>query len=139
MDSFLFLDTLTLFFFSAFQDRRFSPITSREVPWLSCGVSLLTDFEEGEDYLDWEIGKHGIWIEFINDHGHRRTATYLPEVMVEQGWSKLEAIHSLLRKGGFRGKITEQVCRSIKLTRYQSSKCEVSYQEYLDYVAQRNT
>ncbi|CDH52640.1 amme syndrome candidate gene 1 partial [Lichtheimia corymbifera JMRC:FSU:9682] len=115
---------------SALHDRRFNPIRLQEVPLLSCGVSLLTDFEEGDDYLDWEIGKHGIWIEFINDHGHKRTATYLPEVIPDQGWTKVEAIDSLLRKGGYRGKIDDKVRRSIVLTRYQSSKNEVSFEEY---------
>ncbi|KAI9278530.1 DUF51 family protein [Phascolomyces articulosus] len=116
---------------SGLQDRRFNPISLREVPRLSCGVSLLTSFEEGQDYLDWEVGVHGIWIEFINDHGHKRTATYLPEVIPEQGWSKQEAIDSLLRKGGYRGTINDKVLKSIKLTRYQSSKAQATYSEYI--------
>ncbi|KAI8141873.1 AMMECR1 domain-containing protein [Fennellomyces sp. T-0311] len=123
---------------SALQDRRFNPITLREVNRLSCGVSLLTHFEEGKDYLDWEMGKHGIWIEFINDQGHKRTATYLPEVMPEQGWSKEESIDSLLRKGGFRGHITDSVRKSIQLTRYQSSKAEATYNEYIVYKGTRS-
>ncbi|KAI9495637.1 ammecr1 protein [Zychaea mexicana] len=118
---------------SALQDRRFNPITLREVPRLECGVSLLTNFEDGQDYLDWEIGVHGIWIEFTNDQGHKRTATYLPEVMPEQGWNKQETIDSLLRKGGYRGAITEKVLKSIKLTRYQSSKAKAGYTEYVAY------
>ena len=32
-----------------------------------------------------QIGVHGIRIEFINDKGHHRSATYLPDVCVEQG------------------------------------------------------
>ncbi|CAG8837657.1 2245_t:CDS:2, partial [Gigaspora margarita] len=70
--------------FSAIHDRRFSPITARELSHLTCGVSLLTNFEDAEDYLDWEIGVHGIWIEFVDDYNRRRTATYLPEVAEEQ-------------------------------------------------------
>lgn len=35
--------------------------------------------------MDWEVGVHGIRIEFINENGSRRTATYLPEVAPEQG------------------------------------------------------
>jgi len=31
---------------------------------LTCGVSLLTDFEKVENPLDWEVGKHGIEIDF---------------------------------------------------------------------------
>jgi len=45
----------------------------------------LTKFEEANDHLDWEIGTHGIRIEFHSDRGSRRTATYLPEVATEQG------------------------------------------------------
>ncbi|KAL0083718.1 AMMECR1 domain-containing protein [Phycomyces blakesleeanus] len=115
---------------SALEDSRFPPINLAETPYLSCAVSLLINFEEADNYLDWEIGKHGIWIEFKNTDGKKNTATYLPEVMPEQGWTKEETIQSLLRKGAFRGPITPEVCQSIKLTRYQSSKMEVTRQEY---------
>ena len=39
---------------------------------------------------------------------------------------------SLLRKGGFKGIITDEIRRSIRLTKYQSEKITVSYQEYKD-------
>eukprot|EP01137_Pigoraptor_chileana_P024010 Opistho-2@91279 len=116
---------------SAFKDRRFSPIDARELRKLSCAVSLLTNFEQGKDYLDWKIGIHGIWIEFRDDSGKLRTATYLPEVAEEQGWTKLEAIDSLLRKGGFRGKIGDEMRSCIVLTRYQSEKISLTYDEYV--------
>ncbi|KAG0937975.1 hypothetical protein G6F29_001914 [Rhizopus arrhizus] len=113
---------------SALKDTRFKPITLEELPRLSCAVSLLTDFEQADDYLDWEIGVHGIWIEFIQQDGEKETATYLPEVIKEQGWTKEEAIRSLLRKGGYYGNITKEYCESsIILTRYQSQKKEFSY------------
>eukprot|EP00055_Hartaetosiga_balthica_P011273 m.50633 g.50633 ORF g.50633 m.50633 type:complete len:193 (-) comp7523_c1_seq2:604-1182(-) len=115
---------------SAFKDSRFDPIEAKELPRLQCGVSLLTDFEDADDYLDWEVGKHGIWIEFPLENGRKTTATYLPQVMTEQGWTKVEAIDSLLKKGGFRAKVTEEQRKKIKLTRYQSSKVEVSYEEW---------
>ncbi|TPX64273.1 hypothetical protein SpCBS45565_g05988 [Spizellomyces sp. 'palustris'] len=136
---------------SSLRDRRFSPMKERELPNISCGVSLLTDFEDGKDYLDWEIGTHGIWIEFRADSGSRRSATYLPEVAAEQGnlpsrsiiiavklihvlgWTKLEAIDSLLRKGGHTGKITDKLRKSIQLTRYQSSKTAVTYSDYVQW------
>ncbi|KAI9480844.1 MAG: AMMECR1 domain-containing protein [Benjaminiella poitrasii] len=113
---------------SALRDQRFKPITLSEVPSLTCAVSLLTNFEIADNYLDWEIGEHGIWIEFVQLDGQKETATYLPEVMSEQGWTKQEAIESLLRKGGFYGRITEEYClNSITLTRYQSVKCELTF------------
>ena len=49
---------------SAFQDSRFNPISKGEVEKLSVDVSLLVNFETGKDAYDWEIGKHGIIIEF---------------------------------------------------------------------------
>lgn len=115
---------------SALQDHRFSPITLKELPKLTCAVSLLTDFELAKDYLDWEVGIHGIWIEFNQINGKKETATYLPEVMLEQEWTKEEAIKSLLRKGGFRGAITKDYClENIVLTRYQSQKLEMAYHQ----------
>ncbi|CEG84838.1 hypothetical protein RMATCC62417_18590 [Rhizopus microsporus] len=118
---------------SALKDSRFPPIRLAEFPRLSCAVSLLVNFEKAKDYLDWEIGVHGIWIEFTQVNGEKDTATYLPEVMVEQKWTKEEAIHSLLRKGGYYGKITQEYCQtSIVLTRYQSQKKEMSYKELFD-------
>eukprot|EP01136_Pigoraptor_vietnamica_P010433 Opistho-1_new@48043 len=116
---------------SAFRDRRFSPIHASELKRLKCGVSLLTNFETAKDYLDWKIGVHGIWIEFRDEAGKTRTATYLPEVAEEQGWTKLEAIDSLLRKGGFKGKITDAVRATIVLTRYQSEKIALTYDDYI--------
>lgn len=121
-----------LYFFSAFKDTRFSPIVLEELPRLQVSVSILRHFEEGRDYLDWVIGVHGIRIEFLNEKGSKRTATYLPEVASEQGWNHIQTIDSLLRKGGYRGNITADTRESIKLTRYQSEKLTVSYQEYKD-------
>jgi uncharacterized protein (TIGR00296 family) len=114
---------------SALEDHRFRPISLKEIPKLHCAVSLLTDFEEANDYLDWEIGKHGIWIEFKTESGRKTTATYLPEVMAEQGWTKEEAIDSLLRKGGYRGTFSSTIYDTIVLTRYQSQKMDLAYKD----------
>jgi len=40
---------------SAVKDSRFSPITKEEFSSLVCSVSILTQFEEVQDYLDWEV------------------------------------------------------------------------------------
>eukprot|EP00049_Salpingoeca_infusionum_P025785 m.21685 g.21685 ORF g.21685 m.21685 type:complete len:200 (+) comp8320_c0_seq1:106-705(+) len=115
---------------SAIHDHRFNPITLKELKTLQCGISLLTNFENGKDYLDWDIGTHGIEIEFLSSDGQRGRATYLPEVAVEQGWTKLEAIDSLLHKGGFRGVVTDDVRTSIQLRRYQSEKARATFSEW---------
>lgn len=164
---------------SALKDSRFSPITRDEFPKLYVSVSILRHFEDGADYLDWEVGVHGIRIEFHNEKGNKRTATYLPEVAPEQGvyrifffltetcfemecflfmdiatkscvlivekqldfiyncidfsgWDQVQTIDSLLRKGGFKGSVTPEIRRNIKLTRYQSEKITVSYQDYMN-------
>lgn len=92
---------------SALKDSRFSPITRDEFPRLTVSVSILQvtfsynhfirllynsrfnsvlqGFEEARGYLDWTLGIHGIRIEFLNERGCKRTATYLPQVATEQG------------------------------------------------------
>ncbi|KAF2351407.1 AMMECR1 domain [Trinorchestia longiramus] len=112
---------------SAFKDSRFQPIAPDELPRLSVSVSILRQFEEARDYRDWDIGTHGIRIEFFNERGAKRTATYLPEVAPEQGWDHDKTIDSLLRKGGFKGSVTTEIRRSLKLTRYQSEKISITY------------
>ncbi|XP_076234124.1 AMMECR1-like protein isoform X1 [Calliopsis andreniformis] len=118
---------------SAFKDSRFNPITREELPRLHVSVSILRHFEDGTDYLDWEVGVHGIRIEFHNEKGNKRTATYLPDVAREQGWDQIQTIDSLLHKGGYKGLVTPDIRRSLKLTRYQSEKVTVSYQDYMTH------
>lgn len=79
-----------------------------------------------------QIGVHGIQIEFTMG-GTTKTATYLPEVAAEQGWTKAQAIDSLLLKGGYKDKITEQLRRTLKVTRYQSEKYCLTYDEYVQF------
>lgn len=60
-----------------------------EVPSLECKVSLLKCYEPAENYLDWEIGTHGLTIEFDDDSRWVRSATYLPDIAkqeVGRGW-----------------------------------------------------
>jgi len=145
---------------SAFRDSRFRKIDKSELATLECGVSLLTNFEDGQSYLDWTVGVHGITINFphpsliIPSSGaptpfsstpnlprlssHKSfSATYLPEVIPEQGWDKLDAVDSAIQKAGWNGDITEDLRRSIKLRRYQSSRCLVTWEEYLQWRQQK--
>jgi len=119
---------------SAFNDRRFNPIALGEVASLHCSVSLLVNFEQATDYRDWEVGTHGIDIEY-HENGKRMTAVYLPEVALEQGWSHVETIDNLMRKGGYQGRISESDRRKVRLTRFQSDKFSLSYEEYCRHKA----
>ncbi|KAI8030773.1 Uncharacterized protein LOK49_LG01G00315 [Camellia lanceoleosa] len=120
---------------SALRDRRFPPIQAKELPYLECTVSILTDYETELNYLDWEVGKHGIIIEFTDaDYNTRRNATYLPEVAAHEGWTKIEAIDSLMRKAGYNGTINESIRKRIRLTRYQSTLFTMNYSDYVAYI-----
>ena len=123
---------------SALRDRRFPPIQANELPLLECTVSLLTDYEAANHYLDWEIEKHGIIIEFSDPvYNTRCSATYLPEVAANEGWTKTEAVDSLIRKAGYNGPITDELRMQIQLTRYQSTLFTMHYSEYVSYVKER--
>ncbi len=50
---------------AALNDSRFNPVSLKEVPNLQVGVSLLVNFEPASHPLDWEVGKHGIEIDFV--------------------------------------------------------------------------
>ncbi|KAE8222060.1 hypothetical protein CF319_g4683 [Tilletia indica] len=119
---------------SALHDTRFNPIRTDEMPRLECGVSLLTEFEECENYLDWELGTHGIYIYLTNPHKSSSrttlTATYLPDVAPEQGWSKTEAIDSAIQKAGWNGPVDEAMRLGLRVKRYQSEKISCTFEEW---------
>jgi len=115
---------------SAFRDRRFQPIAEHEIPSLQVAVSLLVEYEQAQSYDDWEVGMHGILINFMDSNNRHFSATYLPEVAPEQGWDQLETVQSLIRKAGFQGKITNSLLKNMEVTRYQSSKFKLCYSEY---------
>lgn len=123
-------------------------------------ISLLTDFEDASSYLDWTVGVHGIYITFphpsllpapnsgtpsplssalslattsVSRSKQSFTATYLPEVIPDQGWDKIEAVDSAIHKAGWTGLVTEDIRRSIKLRRYQSRKCTAGYEEFVEW------
>lgn len=87
---------------SAFDDTRFSPIPAALLPSLSCSLTLLADFEPCRDAMDWTLGEHGLRISFTY-RSRRHGATYLPDVAVEQGWTKEETVESLMKKAGWDG------------------------------------
>ena len=85
---------------SAFSDDRFRPVMLEEVPHLECEVSLLHSFEKARNPLDWEVGKHGIMIDFeVDDQSF--SATFLPEVASEEGWDQLTTLKYLVAKAGY--------------------------------------
>jgi len=115
---------------SALSDTRFSPISLRELPTLSVSVTLLTDFEPASSPLDWEIGTHGIKINF-KDRGRRYGACYLPDVMVEQEWNQEEAVISAMRKGGWSGrKSAWKDVSELEVVRFKGEADHLDYEDF---------
>lgn len=114
---------------AAHSDNRFNPIVARELPALEVAVTLLTNFEACAGPLDWELGVHGIKISFYHKN-KRFSATYLPDVAVEQGWNKEETLESLVRKAGWRKGGGWRDVGELKVVRYQGRKESVEYEEY---------
>lgn len=114
---------------SAFEDGRFDPVSHHELPHMSVGVSLLVDYEPATRPDDWVVGIHGIIIEFVAD-SRQYSATYLPEVAPEQGWTQREALESLVKKAGYSRALPPAAWASMKVTRYQSSKAHMTYREW---------
>lgn len=61
------------------------------------------------------------------------SACYLPGVIPEQGWTQVEAVDSAIRKAGWSGAISEDLRRSVRLRRYQSRVCAVTWDDYVDW------
>ncbi|KAK3290730.1 AMMECR1 domain-containing protein [Chaetomium fimeti] len=114
---------------SATQDTRFHAVRAAELPSLAVAVTLLTDFEPAADPADWELGTHGLRISF-HHHGRRYGATYLPDVAVEQGWTKEETLVSLMRKAGWVGRKDRWAEIKLDVVRYQGKKVSLEYAEF---------
>jgi len=123
---------------SAFKDSRFPPLLRHELESLSCHVSLLVQFERAAHPYDWVVGVHGISIKFCDEAGNHFSATYLPEVALEQGWDQRKTLKELVYKAGYRHQVTEVLINMIETTRYQSSKSAISYPDYVE-AKQRQT
>lgn len=51
----------------------------------------------------------------------------------EQGWTKEEALVSLMRKAGWRGREDEWKGVEVSVTRYQGKKVEVDFEEWKEW------
>ena len=86
------------------------------------------NFTPIQDPLTWEIGRHGIEIDF-QVGGCPYSGTFLPEVAGEQGWDQRTTLEYLVRKAGFRGGF-EAVKDKMNVRTYESLKVKLSYEEY---------
>jgi AmmeMemoRadiSam system protein A len=80
---------------AARHDPRFRPVQASELPRLEVEVSVLTPTRPIATWEEFQVGVHGI---ILSKGGLR--AVFLPEVAVEQGWTREEALSHLARKAG---------------------------------------
>ncbi|AGO10946.1 AaceriAFR560Wp [[Ashbya] aceris (nom. inval.)] len=126
---------------AALQDSRFPPIEAGELARLKCSCNVLsrfkTVFEEGAgDIYDWKVGRHGVILRFRHPTtGRTCSATFLPEVMVEQGWSQLETFENLIEKAGCWQHVDELMDNYdryfIEVITYRGDKSEISYDDFV--------
>ena len=79
--------------------------------------------------MDWEVGKHGIMIDFEVDDREFH-ATFLPEVASEEGWDQKTTLRYLVRKAGCY-MFDDELLNSIQCTRYQTEKAYLLFQDYV--------
>jgi hypothetical protein len=75
---------------AATQDPRFYPVKVDELPEIKIKISVLSDLKPISDVNDIIVGKHGVYV-----RSGFRGGTYLPEVAVEQGWTRTQMLEHL--------------------------------------------
>ena len=88
---------------SALEDDRFKPIELKELPNLHVSLSLLVKFSKPlDDPLDWEVGTHGVKLEFDDEEGNLKwESTFLPEFAFQKGWEQKCTIERLLENADY--------------------------------------
>ncbi len=99
---------------SAVRDTRFPPVSKSELPLVTIEISVLSPLEKVSVLDEIEIGKHGVLVQLGN-----RSGTFLPEVAVDQKWSREEFVVRCARaKAGLRTKD----CAQAEIYRYEVEK-----------------
>ncbi len=83
---------------AALHDTRFPPVRAEEVPRLQIEISVLTPLARVADPGAIVVGRDGVVIRKAG-----RSAVFLPQVAVEQGWGREELLDNLCRKAGLPG------------------------------------
>ncbi len=80
---------------AAFGDPRFPPLTIDEFSKIKIEISVMTPLKKIDDYYDFEIGKHGLYIK----HGFY-SGLLLPQVALKYKWDKEEFLREVCYKAG---------------------------------------
>jgi AmmeMemoRadiSam system protein B/AmmeMemoRadiSam system protein A len=80
---------------AAFNDHRFTPVSVQELDQLEIEISVLTPYRPVAGPAAIRIGTDGVVIRKAG-----KSAVFLPQVAVEQGWNREEMLDYLCRKAG---------------------------------------
>lgn len=80
---------------AAFEDRRFSPLTPEECAQCNIEISVLSPLQKCAAPETIEVGTHGLYLMYQG-----RSGVLLPQVPVEQGWSREEYLDYICVKAG---------------------------------------
>ncbi|RKX72367.1 AMMECR1 domain-containing protein [candidate division TA06 bacterium] len=80
---------------AAFGDPRFPSLTIDEFPKIKIELSVMTPLQKIDDYYDFEIGKHGLYIK----HGFY-SGLLLPQVALKYKWDKEKFLREVCYKAG---------------------------------------
>ena len=83
---------------AAAEDRRFPPVSARELPDLRYEISILSPLRPAPSVEEIEVGRHGVLIQ-----ARGRQGLLLPQVPVEHGWDRGTYLENLCRKAGLPG------------------------------------
>lgn len=134
---------------AALEDTRFTPITKKELPLLRCSCNILDNFDtiydstNKGDIYNWEIGKHGIELKFKDPStGEHLSATFLPDVMVEQEWDKDDTFINLIEKAGVLGSVLDIMedyeQYFLEVIRYEGHKSMINYDDFDEKLEELN-
>ncbi|CCE63887.1 hypothetical protein TPHA_0G00510 [Tetrapisispora phaffii CBS 4417] len=136
---------------AALEDSRFPSIEEKELPRLKCTCNILHSFttiysnksnHKNGNINDWIIGKHGIELKYRDPISKSIvSATFLPEVMKEQGWDKHTTFEYLIEKAGCLTNISTVLDNYekyfVEVIRYEGMESSMDYhafQKYLDHL-----
>ncbi|MCK4337219.1 MAG: AmmeMemoRadiSam system protein A, partial [Candidatus Aminicenantes bacterium] len=81
--------------YAAFRDKRFLPVTPQELNSLEIEISVLSPLEKIHDPEKINVGRHGL---YLLKNG--RSGLLLPQVAVDNGWSREMFLRQVCRKAG---------------------------------------
>lgn len=109
---------------AAFEDPRFSPLESDELPDITLEISVLTPLHRIYDISEFQYGKQGIYMRKGFQSG-----TYLPQVADEVNWTKEEFLgHCASEKAG----IGWDGWRDAELYTYEAIRFEETFDKFIN-------